>query len=596
MLRTTNFILRIYSYCLVVALLTLVPASSLAGTQKNSERVQIKLGHSPIGNYLAGRHAQARHDVDSALKFLLAALKAMPDAPNLRESTFFLLVSEGRIKQALPLARKLIRENPKSPIANLTIAVEALRKRDYASVIARFKDGSHTGLNSFTQPFIEAWALAGQGKADGAQETLSKLDRREATKGFYNAHRALLLDFMDDPGAGAAYNALLDKDISSSFRIIQHIGQYYERLGRSKKARTIYEKSRSHMPGTTLFDVAFKRLNSGVRPQKILRSASDGVAEALFTVANSLRLQRAKETALVLARLALYLRPNFGMAMVLVAEILEEDKRYADANVVYKRVVFNSPFRISSDLGRAKNLGSLGKTDRAIALYKEIASRRRYDPEPLIQLGNLLRRLKRWEDAIRVYTNAIARIGIIEKRFWHVLYARGIAYERANRWADAERDLLDALKFEPEQPFILNYIGYSWIDQGLHLKRAQKMIRRAVELRPNDGYIIDSLGWGYYRLGKYEEAVKELERSIEIRPEDPIINDHLGDAYWQVGRRLEARFQWRKSLSLDPKEELDKKIRKKLKFGLGVSNSEEQQPYYERKPVGGGTPSVRNKI
>ena len=588
--------LRVSSYCLFVTLLISVSAPSLAGIQTNGERVEIKLGRSPIGNYLAGRHAQARHDVNAALKFLLAALKGLPNAPDLRESTFFLLVSEGRIKEALPLARKLIRENPKSPIANLTLAVEALRKRDYASVIARFKDDSHTGLNSFTQPFIKAWALAGQGKSDGAQEALAKLDRRESTKGFYDAHRALLLDFMNDPSAEAAYNALLDKDISGSFQVIQHIGQYYERHGQIEKARAIYDRSRSSMPGTTLFDVAYTRLKSGVRPLKILRSASDGVAAALFTVANSLRLQRAKGTALALVRLALHLRPNFGLAMVLVAEILEEDKRYADANVVYERVALDSPFRTSSDLGLAKNLGSLGQTDRAIALYTEISNRRSHDPEPLIQLGNLLRRLKRWEDAIKVYTDAIARIGIIEKRFWHVLYARGIAYERGNRWPDAERDLLDALKFKPEQPFILNYIGYSWIDQGIHLKRAQKMIRRAAELRPDDGYIIDSLGWGYYKLGKYEEAVKELERSIEIRPEDPIINDHLGDAYWRVGRRLEARFQWRRSLSLDPKKDLDEKIRKKLKFGLGVPNSKEQQPYSEKDPVGGGNPSVRNKI
>src|SRR5690606_33991930 len=135
---------------------------------------------------------------------------------------------------------------------------------------------------------------------------------------------------------------------------------------------------------------------------------------------------------------------------------------------------------------------------------------------------------------------------------WTLFYFRGIAYERAKQWDKAEADLLQALALFPEQPHVLNYLGYSWVDQGMHLDEAMDMIARAVELRPNDGYIVDSLGWAHYRLGNYEEAVRELERAVELRPEDPVINDHLGDAYWKVGRRLEARFQWAHARDLDP--------------------------------------------
>jgi len=275
----------------------------------------------------------------------------------------------------------------------------------------------------------------------------------------------------------------------------------------------------------------------------------------------------------VLGRLALHLRPDFPIALVMVADILEDDSRHVDANAIYAKIDPKSPFRLTSDLSRARNLDTLKQTDAAVALYKEVASRRPKDPEPLTQLGNLYRRHENWPDAIVAFTGAIDRAEPLEKRHWRMLYARGIVLERAKRWPEAEKDFLRALEFEPEQPFVLNYLGYSWIDQGLHLERAQDMIRRAVELRPSDGYIIDSLGWGYFRLKKFKDAVVELERAVEIRPEDPVINDHLGDAYWKVGRKLEARFQWHRSLSLNPDKDVADKIRVKLDKGLEALES-----------------------
>ncbi|MDD9876982.1 MAG: tetratricopeptide repeat protein, partial [Magnetovibrio sp.] len=183
-------------------------------------------------------------------------------------------------------------------------------------------------------------------------------------------------------------------------------------------------------------------------------------------------------------------------------------------------------------------------------------------------LGDLLRRHERWPEAIDAYAAAIERVGTLSKRNWRLLYSRGIALERAKRWPEAEKDFLKALEFEPDQPYVLNYLGYSWVDRGVHLERALEMIHNAVRRRPNDGYIIDSLGWVYYRLGNYPKAVLELERAVQIRPEDPVINDHLGDAYWRVGRELEARFQWQRSLSLDPDEKVEAEVLKKLKSGL----------------------------
>ncbi|MEK9722838.1 MAG: tetratricopeptide repeat protein [Rhodospirillaceae bacterium] len=537
-------------------------AAGAAGSEAPPEKVAP--GASPIGNYLAGRHAQATRDMDAALAYLNAALAAMPEAPDLRRRTFILQVIEGNLKAALPLAKDLLAENPKAPIAGLVLAVDALARGDLKGVKKRMEEGAERGLNSFTGPLLVAWSLAGNKDKKAALAALAPLAANEATKGLHEVHRALLLDFLDDTEAGTAYDAVVKGDLGGSFRIVQHMGQYYERHGLPDKARAVYDKMKKDLPGTTLLENADARLKAGKKPKKLLRSPRDGAAEALFSIANSLRRQQARETALVLVRLALHLRPDFAMALILTADILEDDHRPAEANAIYAKVDPASPFRLPADLSRARNLDTLKETDAAIAIYNEIAKRRPTDAEPATQLGNLYRRHERWPEAIDAYSEALKRIGNLEQRHWRLLYARGIAFERAKRWHDAERDFVKALVFEPEQPFVLNYLGYSWIDQGLNLERAQDMIRRAVKLRPNDGFIIDSLGWGYYRLGKYADAVTELERAVEIRPHDAVINDHLGDAYWRVGRKLEARFQWQRALSLNPDKDVAAKVREKL--------------------------------
>ena len=183
-------------------------------------------------------------------------------------------------------------------------------------------------------------------------------------------------------------------------------------------------------------------------------------------------------------------------------------------------------------------------------------------------LGNILRARKAFDDAPTVYSKGIANIANPERPNWLIFYFRGICYERDKKWDQAEADLKQALKLFPDQPHVLNYLGYSWIDQGINLDEGMKMIRRAVEQRPDDGYIVDSLGWAYYRLGNYEEAVKHLERAVELKPEDPTINDHLGDAYWKTGRTLEANFQWSHARDLKPEPEELVKIKQKLASGL----------------------------
>ena len=195
-----------------------------------------------------------------------------------------------------------------------------------------------------------------------------------------------------------------------------------------------------------------------------------------------------------------------------------------------------------------------------------------------------MRGRKQFAECAEVYSKGIDTIAKAEKSNWVIYYFRGICYERSKQWPKAEADLKKALELFPDQPHVLNYLGYSWIDQGVNLDEGMRMIKRAVEQRADDGYIVDSLGWAYYRIGNYEEAVKHLERAVELKPEDPTINDHLGDAYWRVGRTLEARFQWSHARDLKPEPEELAKIEEKLKSGLPDDPSSAADAEKAKKP------------
>jgi tetratricopeptide (TPR) repeat protein len=266
--------------------------------------------------------------------------------------------------------------------------------------------------------------------------------------------------------------------------------------------------------------------------------------------------------------MATYLKPDFPFALASLATLYENTKKYDVAIATYDRIPRGSPLQSTIDIRKAINLNQLDRVDEAKALLEHLAKQEPTDVRPLDTLGNVMRGRKRYEEAIDYYTRAIALIGKPEKKHWAQFYARGTCYERLKKWSAAEADLQKALQLSPDQPLVLNYLGYSWVDQNRNLKQGLALIERAVQLKPDDGYIVDSLGWAQYRLGNLKEAVKYLERAVELRPEDPVLNDHLGDALWRVGRQQEARYQWQQALTLKPEPEEIEKIKRKLAKGL----------------------------
>ena len=328
-----------------------------------------------------------------------------------------------------------------------------------------------------------------------------------------------------------------------------------------------------------------ERVRSGQVTTPLVSNAFEGAAETLYVMGAALTQDGGGDLALIYLNLSLFARPDFDLAHYLIADIHERQNRHEEAIVAYSAIAPSSPLKREAEIQAALSLDSLDRADEAKERLDGLIALDPQDRTALISAGNLMRAGERFDEAIPYYDKAIAQIADPDQDDWRLFYFRGICFERTDQWDRAEKDFKKALELEPEQPLVLNYLGYSWIDIGTHLDEALDMVRRAVEQRPDDGYIVDSLGWAYYRLGDFERAVEELERAVELRPDDAVINDHLGDAYWRVGRLIEARFQWDHALAMEPEEAEIDKIEVKLARGLDAVEDDKKQ-VAETSPAG----------
>ena len=331
---------------------------------------------------------------------------------------------------------------------------------------------------------------------------------------------------------------------------------------------TVDETQRQRRQVETAKAAGGEQPRAGDELPRLVDTAQAGAAEALYGLGASLGRRGGEDLGLVYLQLSLYLAPNHPLALLSLADLYESLKKPELAIKVYERVPANSPLHRNAAIQMAANLDSLDRASEAEQHLEALIKDHPKDLEAIMALGNVLRGHKKFAECADVYSQGVDAVPHPEKANWVLFYFRGICYERSHQWPKAEADLKKALELFPEQPHVLNYLGYSWIDQGVHLDEGMAMIKRAVQQRPDDGYIVDSLGWAYFRIGNYEEAVKQLERAIELKPEDPTINDHLGDAYWRIGRTLEAKFQWAHARDLKPDPEELPKIEAKLKDGL----------------------------
>ena len=527
---------------------------------------------SPYGAYLAGLVARGDNDLQTAAEYMLQALRFDPDNPEVLFPALQLSAATGRQEDAAVLAERVLALEPQNSLATLILVVEAARGGDLKKADDLLAGLPERNFDQVLVPMLRAWTQAGLGDTDRGLETLAVLKSDRGTSVLHGLHAALINEFAGRAEQAAAeYEAVLSTaGDRPSLRLGWLAASYFERHGQRDRALALYRELTDTSLGDDVMAPMLERAEQGGESPPEVAEATDGMAEVLFNLAGILNQERADDAALVYLQQALVLRPDFVMARVLLGDILQRQERSEEAIAAYRKVPADSPFSWIVSLRIADELQHMGDNEAALNELDRLAAERPDSYEPLLRKGNLLSAEERFAEAVAAYDAAVERIPEIGAEHWILLYRRGIALERSDQWSRAEADFKQALGLQPEQPYVMNYLAYSWVEKKQNLDEAEAMLERAVKLRPRDGYIVDSLGWVYYRLGRYEEAVTQLERAVELRPQDPTINDHLGDAFWQVGRKHEARFQWHRALSLEPEEDQVPVIEKKIKEGLVV--------------------------
>jgi tetratricopeptide (TPR) repeat protein len=576
----------LYRHAAVMAAAVVLSLPSAHAAQSPND--QDLLRDNAAGNYLAARHAGIERDAAAAAGYYLNVLKTDPRNPDLLSRAFLSVLTEGDIDQAGKLAEKLLAVDRSDRIARLVLGVRALKDRQFSLARQDFSQSVHGPVTDLTATLLAAWARYGSGDPRAAVDDMDRLAGPDWYGIFKDLHAGLILDLGNyKKDAAKRYESAYKAD-PTALRTVEAYGRYLSRNGGKDAALKVYQDFNKQLPDHPLVTQEMKQISDGQRLPPLVDSAQAGAAEVLYGIGASIGRRGGEDLALVYLQLALYLEPNHSMALLSLADLYESLKKPDLAIKVYDRVPANSPLHRSAEIQSSIDLDALDQTDEAKKRLSRVIAEYPKDTEALMALGNVERERKDFASCADTYGKAIDTLAHPDKSSWVMLYFRGICYERSNQWPKAEADMKRALTLYPDQPLVLNYLGYSWVDKGMHLEEGMDMIRRAVEQRPDDGYIVDSLGWAYFRTGNYDEAVKNLERAVLLKPDDPTINDHLGDAYWRVGRTLEAHFQWAQAKDFKPDPDELATLEKKLQDGLPPDTSSSADVVKAKKAGNGG--------
>ena len=522
---------------------------------------------SVSGNYLSALVAGADRDTPAASAYFREVLRSDPRNPELIERTFVAALSNGDVEDALDFARRLIKSDPKNGLAHMVLGIGQMRDGHWVAARRELSSGASGREHDITVALLTAWTYAGQGDE---KKALAAIDGLQDTgfKVFRDYHAALIADQANDlPEATKRFKTAYAED-HTILRLVDAYARFEARHGAKDEALRALDAFGQVLPHHPQVEALAADIQAGRPILPLVKTAQEGAAEVLYGLGAAGGRQGDELAAMIYLRLSLYLAPNNSLAEITLADLYARLKQNEQAIAVYGRVPEASALRNNADVQTGLTLDVMGKPEEAIGYLKDIVAKHPHDLDALTTLGNVQREQKHYAEAAATYTQALDAVPKDDKAAWTLLYFRGISYERAKEWPKGEADFQRALQLEPDQPLLLNYLGYSWVDRGEHLDEAFKMLRKAVALRPEDGFIVDSLGWADYRLGDYDGAVKELERAIALKPGDPTINDHLGDAYWRTGHKLEAQFQWNHARDLKPEAEDLPAILDKVAHGL----------------------------
>ena len=519
------------------------------------------VGESLSGNYLAGRFAQRRQDWSSAEHYMNTVLARDKDNRMLLQRTFLLALGTGDTEKARELATKVAADNVNPELALLFLSIDAFTRDQYSEALSQLEKIPVNGFGQFTKPVLSAWALQGMGKTEEAVRTLKAPNEKNEDPA-YSLHIAMIYEHAgDDKKALEFYKRSISTNMTLHGASVT--AHFLEAHGETELARVIFDGMSKAVP---FGPPDMIRKEQGELTE--IKRPADGAALALLDIATLLFQKNSYDSALIYTRLTDMLKPRTAFIALMMGDIVSFHNRLEEASRFYQQVPAESALFHVAQMRQASLLEDAGRADDAIALLNRMSENEALRTQAYTQIGDIYRRSEKYDKAVDAYNAAINSVDSITEKHWPLIYARGMSFERTNNWTLAEKDLIRALELQPDNPLILNYLGYSWVDQGKNLEKALEMVKKAVMLRPDDGYVIDSYGWALYRTEKYADAVAWLEKAIAQVPNDPTINDHLGDAYWKVGRKHEARFQWRRAADLTKDAALKANISRKMNDGL----------------------------
>lgn len=527
------------------------------------------------GAYLSGRVAHLRKDFNSAADFYIQALNQDPNNQELTGRVYVILASQGRISEAAEYAEKALAQGDKNNFTYIIIAVDKMKKGQYVEAEEIINKLHGPVYKDFIVPLMSAWTYVGENNKEKALKTLKIIAKEPSFKSLYYFNLAMIYDYFDDTEkADKIYAEIIkDQDIDISFRLLQIMTNYYVRQNRKAEALGLlnrFNEEKAFADMVSGLKAKVKNANPSTTP-KIINNPNIGLSEALFSIAATLRQGvEGVDLSHVFVCLSIYANPQYDLAQLLLADILETRDMQTEAISVYDNIPKTSVAYYTAQIKKAANYSYVQNYKAAELLLKSIALDHP-TTQVYMDLGDNLRLQNKNDEAIGYYKKAIKSVPTITNNYWILFYSLGVSYELNGDWEKAEQNFRTAVELSQNHYLVLNYLGYCWLKQGKNVNEAFTMIADAYNQAPLDGNIADSMGWAFYKLGLYDEAILYLERASELEPASAVIYDHLGDAYWQNGRHTEALYQWKHALSMkvDENSEVDiDQIKKKIKRGM----------------------------
>ncbi len=522
------------------------------------------------GPLLAARQAVTDQQTEEASYYYDYALIQAPDDPLIRREAFTAFLANGDMELATVLARQLTQDPEVTQEAHLVLTVSALMESDWEAArqhLRGFPDGPASRL---FVPVINAWIDYGSTGAVTPAQLKSLLDPGPVLA--VTSHQAALLYVLtqDNAGAEQAFQKGVQSGAMMNSGFALDFAQFMASIGNQDRVALLYDMVGQAMPDNPDVHLALAHYKSGKTPPAFSKNISEHLAAGFLSFAESLRRDGHSRFARTYVQLALFLDPT-PAGRLLLADLAADQEQWMVAAGLYAAVEGEPVHRRIAQIRRAEMIEQAGDLDTALAVIQPLAQDYPHDEVVQLALADLYRRAENFEDAAPIYARTLEIMSAARDDRdvpWGVLFSLAMCQERLGQWHDAERNLLRVRELSGGSPLVLNYLAYSWIDRGVRLKDAQKLIEDVVRKEPRNGFYIDSLGWLYFKLGEYERALTFIERASALEPVDPVITDHLGDVLWSLNRRSEARYQWRKALAFEPEPREFKKIETKLLHGL----------------------------